>query len=396
MQKLYGDRQVIAVPDTLKALGDLARWWRRRHRARIVAVTGSSGKTTTKEMVAAVLELGGRTLKNRGNYNNLVGLPLTLLELETGVVHAALEMGMNHPGEIGRLTEIADPDVGVITNVGKAHLEGVGGLEGVALAKTELVEVISEKSAVVLNGDDALLMRAASRFGKPLVTFGFGPANQIRAEGVQSLGKAGMAFRLLRRGRAWDIRLGVPGVHNALNALAAAGAAFCLHMPAERIVEGLGRFKGMKGRFMVTELPSGVTLVDDTYNANPSSLRAALDSASALVREDARLIVGLGDMRELGAFAQAAHREAGASVASLGADLLLAMGEHAKDVVRGATEAGMHRASAEVSESHREMAKRIRDTARPGDVVLLKGSRKMEMEKVAEELRDRGAGSSDR
>ncbi len=163
---LFPNQAVIVVNDTLRALGDLAGWWRQQHTARVVSLTGSTGKTTTKEMTAAILGLGGPTLKNHGNYNNLIGLPLTLFELDNSYRNAVLEMGMNHPGEISRLSEISDPDVGVITNVGMAHLEGVGDLEGAARAKVELVEKISTEGRVVINGDDDLLMRWLPRTGR--------------------------------------------------------------------------------------------------------------------------------------------------------------------------------------------------------------------------------------
>jgi UDP-N-acetylmuramoyl-tripeptide--D-alanyl-D-alanine ligase len=386
LQNRFSGRAAVAVPDTLTALGDLAAWWRRLHKTPLVAVTGSSGKTTTKEMTAAILELSGRTLKNPGNYNNLIGLPLTLLSLDEGTRRVVLEMGMNRPGEISRLTEIADPDVGVITNVGMAHLEGLGDMRGVARAKAELVERISLGGRVVLNGDDALLMAAASAFGKPALTFGMTPGNDLRAERVRLLGKDGSAFDLCHTGRSWGVRLSVPGAQNIPNALAAAGAAICLNEPPERIVAGLFRFKGVPGRFAVTELAGGIVLINDTYNANPSSLRAALDSAAQMAKGGARLLVGLGEMRELGKETVPAHRGAGSAAAALGVRLLVAMGEHAGDVIRGALDAGMPRERAAAVESHGEMARRIRDTAGPGDVILLKGSRKMELEKVAEAL----------
>ncbi len=222
---------MFGVPDTLKALGDLARWWRHRFRARVTAITGSAGKTTTKEMTSAILSLEGFTLKNEGNFNNLIGLPLSLFLLEENHRFAVLEMGMNRPGEIGRLTEIADPDVGLITNVGRAHLEGVGSIEGVARAKVELLEKMSPRSLAILNGDDRILMKAAKSFREKPITFGQASQNQVRAEKIRNLGREGFSFDLLWQGKSFSVRLRVPGFQNVYNALAAAAIALSVTFP---------------------------------------------------------------------------------------------------------------------------------------------------------------------
>ena len=211
----------ISVDDTLKALGDLATWWRRRYDLKVVAITGSSGKTTTKEMAAAILKIGSTTLKNHGNFNNLIGLPLTLLKLEDEYIKAVLEMGMNRPGEISRLTEIADPDVGVILNVGMAHIEGLSDLDGVAKAKTELIEKISAEGLMILNGDDERLMKRASIFQKRKMTFGLGQGNDVRASDIKNDGAKGIRFNLIYRDSCWPVEIEVPGIHNLQNALAA-------------------------------------------------------------------------------------------------------------------------------------------------------------------------------
>lgn len=377
---------VIAVEDTLKAFGDLAGWWRRQHNVKVVAITGSSGKTTTKEMTANILGPENRTLKNQGNLNNLVGLPLTLLRLRPGHRKAVLEMGMNRPGEIARLTEIADPDIGVITNVGMAHLEGVGDIEGVVRAKVELIEKISPKGRMVINGDDGLLLKAASIFQKDMITFGLGRENDVRAHGILDLGRKGVSFDLQYQDTAWPVELKVPGLHNVLNALAAAAAGLCLDEPAELIVEGLAKFKGVKGRFLVTCLPGDIILVDDTYNANPLSLKATLESAGSMIDEGSRIIVGLGEMMEMGDAVIPAHEEAGRMVAKNRVDYFLAMGEHARHMVKGAVESGMSPACVAIVESHDEMTRRISEEIREGDLVIVKGSRKMAMENVVDDL----------
>jgi UDP-N-acetylmuramoyl-tripeptide--D-alanyl-D-alanine ligase len=377
---------IITVNDALEALGDLAAWWRQQHNVRVVAITGSSGKTTTKEMVANILEQEKLTLKNQGNFNNLIGLPLTLLQLEERHQNAVLEMGMNRPGEIGRLTQIADPDVGVITNVGMAHIEGLGDIKGIARAKTELIEKVSSKSEVVLNGDDQLLLKTASRFENQWITFGLGERNDVRAEGIRNLGMEGISFDLLVREDSLPVRLKVPGLQNVLNALAAVAVSLCLDTSFEHIVKGLGAFSGLKGRFMVTSLPNGITLVDDTYNANPSSLKAALTSIGSLTDEGRKIIVCLGEMMELGDAAVPEHRQAGRSVAELGTHYFMAIGEHAHEMINGAIESGMPSNRAQVVSSHNEMVNKIKGEMHEGDLVFIKGSRKMGLEKVVEGL----------
>jgi UDP-N-acetylmuramoyl-tripeptide--D-alanyl-D-alanine ligase len=380
---------VISVTDSLEALGDFAAWWRQQHRPKVIAITGSVGKTTTKEMAACILELGGATLRNPGNYNNLIGLPLALLRLEQRHQRVILEMGMNQPGEIARLTEIADPDVGVITNVGMAHIEGLGNLESVARAKAELVEKLSQKATAVLNGDDHLLLKTASKFRKEMISFGLQTKNDVRGERVRNMGREGIGYDLHYQGDSRPVKVRVPGLQNVHNSLAAAAACLCLRAPFEHIVEGLDRFEGISGRFMVIPLVEGVTLVDDTYNANPQSLKAALGSIKALINDKSRIIVGLGEMLELGDATVSAHEDAGRWIAELGTYYFVAMGEHARVMTKGAEQAGMPKMQTEVVETHAEMVKKIEEKMRKGDLVFLKGSRRMALEKVVGELMGR-------
>ncbi|MBW1801605.1 MAG: UDP-N-acetylmuramoyl-tripeptide--D-alanyl-D-alanine ligase [Deltaproteobacteria bacterium] len=378
---------VIAVRDSLKALGDLAGWWRHQHDIRVAAITGSAGKTTTKEMTAGILSVSSKVLKTQGNYNNLIGLPLTLFRLGEDHQKAVLEMGMNHFGEIGRLTEIADPDIGLITNVGRAHLEGLGDITGVARAKVEMVEKISREGQVILNGDDELLMKTALPFKRPTITFGLGPKNDIRAKDVRRLGHKGLSFALRYHGKKVDLHLSAPGFQNVYNALAAASIALCMDEPIDHIVEGLKRFEGIPGRFKMARLRGGITLLDDTYNANPTSLQAAMDSLKDLVCNGGRIIIGLGDMLELGDETVSAHLDAGGMIADLGAAYLTAMGEHAEELVRGALREGFPSDRAVVVDSHQDMLKGIKSVTRKGDLIFLKGSRKMGLEKVVEGLK---------
>ena len=360
--------------------------WRHQHQSRVVGITGSAGKTSTKEMAAAALGLKGVTLKNPGNFNNLIGLPVTLLLLEEKHRFAVLEMGMNHPGEIGRLTEIADPEVGVITNVARAHLEGVGNIEGVARAKVELLERMGCHAVAVLNGDDPVLMRAASPFRKQAITFGKGPKNDVRAENIRALDREGIAFDMHHEKASYTVKLNVPGFQNVYNALAAATVGIHVGLSPEDIVKGLGTFRGLAGRFAVTRLSGGAVLVDDTYNSNPFSLKAALDSVKALAGKG-RILVGLGEMFELGPETSGAHVEAGAMVADLGARFFVAMGEHAPMMIQGALDRGLPEERAVEVRDHEEMEERIRAEMREGDLVFLKGSRRAGLDKVAERLK---------
>ncbi len=384
---------VIAVRDTLRAMGDLAAWWRHQHAVRVTAVTGSAGKTTTKEMTAEILALGHKTLVSPGNFNNLIGLPVSLLRLKGEHKSAVLEMGMNHPGEIARLTEIADPDVGVITNVGMAHLEGLGDIQGVARAKTELIEKISPTAKVVLNGDDALLMETAAPFQKDVITFGLRPHNDIRCTNLKNPGPVGSSFCIQNRVSAFPVRINIPGLQNVWNALAAAAVCLCLDVSREHIKEGLRRFKGVAGRFTPISLPRGVTLVDDTYNANPTSLKAALESVKSMVQKGGRIMVGLGEMMELGDETIAAHRNAGRWVAELDAHRFAAVGEHARLMVDSAVAFGMNRNEVRAVDSVHEMAEFMGQDMKKGDLIFLKGSRKMDMGKVVDNLRGRRHGS---
>jgi UDP-N-acetylmuramoyl-tripeptide--D-alanyl-D-alanine ligase len=378
---------IIGVPDTLKALGDLARRWRRQFEGRVAAITGSGGKTTTKEMTYAILSLEGPTLKNEGNFNNLIGLPLSLFLLDKSYRYAVLEMGMNRPGEIGRLTEIADPDIGLITNVGRAHLEGVGSIEGVARAKVELLDKLAPRALAVLNGDDRILMQAAAAFRKKPVTFGQGLQNTVRVEKIRNRGREGFSFDIHWRGKSFPVKLRVPGYHNVYNALAAAAMALSLDVPKDLIREGLSRFEGVKGRFKVIPLADGSLLIDDTYNSNPSSLQLSLKSLKALAPKERKVIVGLGEMLELGEETETCHVEAGEMVAEAGADWLVALGDHAPEMIQGALDKGFSRRRAIQVKNHKEMGAKILEIMKAGDLVFLKASRRIGLERVAERLK---------
>jgi UDP-N-acetylmuramoyl-tripeptide--D-alanyl-D-alanine ligase len=380
---------VIVVRDTLAALGDLAAFHRRRQAIRVVAVTGSNGKTTTKEMLAAVLTRAygpGAVLRTVGNLNNLVGLPLTLLRVGGQERVAIVEAGMNAPGEIWRLAQIAAPDVGVVTCVGPAHLERLGSLGAIAEAKGELYRRLRPSAVAVVNADDPLAAATARAFPGRKVAFGLGEAEvAVRARHVVEHGLEGTDFELVVERHAVPVRLAVPGRHNVTNALAAAGVAHALGVAMEDVRAGLEAFQPPGMRMEVTRLPSGVTVLNDAYNANPASMAAALRTlATSRAR---RRIAVLGEMRELGAHAVAGHRDVGAEAAAARLDALFVLGPQADDVRAGAEAAGMPAERITVAASHADLAGRLRSACRSGDLVLLKGSRGAAMEEVLRLLR---------
>lgn len=378
---------VVQVNDTLVALGDLAAARRREFAGPVVAVTGSSGKTSTKEMLAAILALTAPGLKTEGNFNNLVGLPLTLFRLEPEHRWAVLEMGMSGRGEIARLAQIASPTVGVITNVGPAHLETLHGLDGVARAKGELFAALPAGGTAVINADDERVVQIPVANGVRRLFYGVAATAEVRAEAIAAAG-ANVSFRLVLPTGTWPVRLPVAGRHNVHNALAAAAAASALGVPGETIARGLEAFRPVRGRMELIELENGIVLLEDSYNANPLSMRAALTALDELGGVGRRIAV-LGDMLELGLAAAELHREIGAAAAQL-ADRLLLLGSMAAETAAGARLAGMAAERVQVASSHEEAVMLLRQMLRPGDRVLVKGSRGMRMEKVSAALRETG------
>ncbi|HDH87138.1 MAG: UDP-N-acetylmuramoyl-tripeptide--D-alanyl-D-alanine ligase [Deltaproteobacteria bacterium] len=377
---------VINVSSTLKALGDLASWWRRQWGGKVIAITGSNGKSTTKEMAASILSRKANTMKSPGNFNNLIGLPLTILMLQEHHKLAVLEMGMNMTGEIARLTQIADPDIGLITNVESAHLEGLGNLNGVMRAKGELLRMMSKASTAILNGDDKVYKQLAPTFQGKVITFGLGKRNKVRAEGIKKVGDRAQAFNIYINGKRIPVRINYPGLHNVLNALSGAAIAFCLSISNELIAQGLGSFSPLKGRFHFIDLKSGIRIIDDTYNANLSSLRAALQTIKGLIGKKQGLVIGLGEMMELGKESPKYHFDAGRLVADMGARYLVVMGEHGRNVIEGACQGGMDREQTYIATTHAEMSDSIKAHVRKGDVIFMKGSRKLALDKVVESV----------
>jgi UDP-N-acetylmuramoyl-tripeptide--D-alanyl-D-alanine ligase len=376
---------VIQVENTLQALGDLAGAARGRMKGPVVAVTGSSGKTTTKEMLAAILSLTGPGLKTEGNFNNLIGLPHTLFRLKPEHRWAVLEMGMSARGEIARLAEIAAPDIGIITNVGPAHLETLHGIDGVARAKGELFVALPAGGTAIINADDDKVTQLPVANGVRRLLFGMEPSADIRAEEVV-VSTETVAFRLILPQGPRQVSLHVVGRHNIQNALAAAAAAVVIGVDPDHIVRGLESFRACRGRMEMIPLAQGVTLLEDTYNANPLSVRAALTALDEAGGPGRRFAV-LGDMLELGEASAALHCEIGFAAATR-ADFLLVLGEKAGVTAAGAMRGGMAAERVRIVASHEEAATCLRALLRPGDRVLVKGSRGMRMEKISAALRE--------
>jgi UDP-N-acetylmuramoyl-tripeptide--D-alanyl-D-alanine ligase len=379
------DACLIQVQDTTHALGDLAAAWRREQSALVAAITGSNGKTTTKEMLASVMSQRHRVLKTQGNLNNHIGLPLTLLQLSAEHTACVVEMGMNAPGEIARLTEIAEPEVGVITNVGPAHLGMLGSMEAIAAAKAELFMGLSTASTAVVNLEDPLLAAYADKLDCRVVTFGLREPAGIVGSDISAQGSK-VAFNLeLPTGSPVRVVLAAPGRHNVMNALAAAAAAWALGQGAQAIKAGLESFVPVKGRLQMSRSFWGYTVLDDTYNANPASLAAGLNALTELAGSRRKALI-LGDMRELGPTAPQLHEEAGRLAAELGCQIVLALGERAGHVEAGARSAGLNDNSAQAFDDLEALVWAARDVLQEDDVVLVKGSRSARMERVVAAL----------
>ena len=382
---------VVLVADTLRALGDLAAYRRSlMSDLQVVAITGSCGKTTVKEMIAAILTREYNVLKTQGNFNNLIGLPLSLLPVEFHHDFAVMEMGMNQLGEIARLTEIADPDIACITNVQDAHLAGLSDISGVARAKGELFAGIKAWGRLVVNIDDKRVRGIARRCSQKKITFGRNPKADIRGIRLRSLGERGMAFTLQIGTNEARVKIRGLGAHNVQNALAAAGMAHAAGVKFKDIVAGLESFAPFEKRLQVQKLIGGIRLINDAYNANPSSMLAALETLRQMDHGHKKMAI-LGDMLELGQQSVVAHQDIGRQVARLGFDGLLAVGDFAETLVAAAWKAGMSKKKAMFFAKKEQVSDWLRESIaagvlRPGDWVLVKGSRGMRMETITHDL----------
>jgi UDP-N-acetylmuramoyl-tripeptide--D-alanyl-D-alanine ligase len=390
----YLDR-LLLVEDVIEALQVLARGvidaWGRE----VVGITGSAGKTTTKDLIAHVLGVTGRrVLRSRKNFNNELGVALSVLQMESDGAQpsdfdvAVLEMGMSLPGEIARHCHVAPPDVAVLTNVAPVHLEFMGTVEAIAAGKAQLVEGLKEGGTAVLNADDERVAAMRSKHRGPNVTYGIEREADVRALGVESVGVGLSRFRLSVGGEEAEVLLPMHGRHNVLNALAAAAAARIFGVGVREIAEALATAAPSQMRGEVLRLAGGVTVVDDSYNSNPRSLLSMAEAAAQGGEGVKRRVVVAGEMLELGDESDAIHREAGRDLAGLGLDVLWGVRGHARALVEGARAAGMGADVTRYFESSEEAAAAIREFVREGDLVLVKGSRGVHTEKVVEALKE--------
>lgn len=376
---------VIEVADTTRGLQDLARYVRRESGATVVAITGSAGKTTTKDVIAELLGGGHRVVKNRGNLNNHLGLPLSLLELRHGADVAVMELGMNHAGEIRVLVDVATPEVRVWTNVGEAHIGHFGSADLIADAKAEILEGAGPRTLLVANADDDRVMARTASFPGRQVRFGLSPRADVRAVDVEDLGLDGTKSRLLTPAGERDLHLPLLGRGSLMNVLAAAAVALELNVGLDHIVETAARLQPSSKRGAVLRLPRGVTVIDDSYNSSPSALKLALDVVSRTWAT--RRVAVIGEMLELGDLSLALHQDCGrAAAGSRLARLITIGGPSARALGGAAVAAGQPANTVRHFASSAEAAAEVGGLVAPGDVVLVKGSRGTRTDVVVDQL----------
>lgn len=374
------DGTVIEVESTLEALGDIAAEYLKMYRVPVVGVTGSVGKTSTKDMIAGVLSVKYDILKSTGNHNNEIGMPLTVLGMEEENNMAVLEMGMSAFGELNYLARIAKPDVAVITNIGMSHIENLGSQEGILKAKLEICDYFDKESLLFVNGDDPFLKDLVRDF--KIVTYGMGENCNIRATEIVNRGIMGSTFTLLVEGESYPVTVKAPGVHNVYNAMAAIGIGMHYGITVADAAEAVSRVELTDLRMTVEEL-GGYVLLKDFYNAAPDSVRASLAVLKTV--EGMRRVAVLGDILEMGEYAEAEHKKLGAA-AHENADVLITVGKNGRFIAEGAVSAGMTDVvSFDTTEA---AAEGIFEYTKPGDCVLIKASRGMRFEKIYEKYKE--------
>lgn len=380
-----GRPAVISVSNPLTSFQELAAYHRRRFDIPLVAVTGSNGKTTTKEMITATLKARWRVLSTKGNLNNSIGVPKTLLRLHRGHDVAVVEMGVDHEGQTTRLCELANPTVGVITNIGPDHLEFFGDLDGSARAKAELLHCLPRNGTAILNADDAYFSALKKQARCRVISFGFSRHADVRGSRLLA-GAAGTSFHVSMdsSSRSRKVRVHAYGSHNMANALAALAVGQACGMPFNAMSAGLSTFRPAAMRSEVRHY-RGITIVHDCYNANPASMKAAIDLLVDLGK-GRRTIAVLGDMLELGSEAVRFHREVGAYAAKQGVACLVACGELGKEIAHGARASGLSALTVQEFPSAEAAARGVTSTLKRGDVMLLKGSRGMRMESILDQV----------
>lgn len=377
---------VILVKDTLTALKDLAAWYLDQVRIPTVGIIGSAGKTSTKEMTAAVLNRKYRVLKTEGNFNNELGVPLTVFRIRDEHQIAVIEMGINHFGEMRRLARIVRPDTVVMTNIGTAHLEFLESREGILKAKSEVFEYLRPDGCVILNGDDDMLVTIREVQGKTPVFYGIENRDaSVRAENIDNSGIESVRCRLILPSGETDLTIPGSGIHAVSNALAGAAVGYRYGLTKEEIAAGVAAYQSLPGRFHVLHLDS-LTVIDDSYNANPSSVRGSLD---ILRNGKGRRVAILGDMGELGTQSPELHKDVGRYAAEGGIDILCCVGERSREMAAGASEGQCREMQVHWFEDRDELIRMLPELIRKDDTVLVKASRAMGFEKIVGALREK-------
>jgi len=378
------NKVVIKVEDTLKALGKIAAYYRQKFQIPVVAVTGSVGKTSTKEMIYSVLSQKFNVLKTKANYNNEIGLPMTLLELNSKHEAAVVEMGMRGLGEISYLTNIAKPTTAVITNIGMSHIERLGSQENILKAKLEILEGLQEGGLVVLNGDDELLSGLKGKLNQRVKYFGLGEDVDYRAFNVKSEGEEGTSFECKIGKEVYKARVRAPGIHNVYNALCAIAVGVEYGISAEAILRGICEFVPEQMRLNIINTKI-LKIINDVYNANPQSMEAALNVLCDIAGNQRKIAV-LGDMLELGDWSQDAHLQIGKYAASKGVDKIITVGEKSLAIAKGAAEKGFSPSDIFSFGNNADAVSFLLNFVRKDDVILVKGSRGMKMEEIVNAL----------
>ena len=385
---IYPDTNIILVENTIEALQNLASYYRSKFNIPFIAVTGSSGKTTTKDMIASVLGEKLNVLKTQGNFNNEIGLPLTVFQLESTHRIAVIEIGMNHTGEIRRLVNIVKPDIAIITNIGLTHIEHLGSQDNIFKAKREILETLTRDQTALLNGDDPFLSTIDNELFKTVFLGIHGNKLDGKAFDIHSK-KMGIDFKYkdLKNLEEEDYSLKLPGVHNVYNSMFAIYIGKHFGLSKEEIQSGLNHFKPSKMRMDIIH-HGGLTIINDAYNANPDSMKAALEVLKNSGNN--RKIAILGDMLEMGEWLKTAHLEIGKYVKQLNIDLLIAIGQAAQYYVEGSIEHGMEKNQALYVKNNKEAIDLLKSILNKGDIILIKGSRGMKLEEIVSFLQERG------
>ena len=375
---------LIKVSDTQQALKDMASYFRGKFSIPFVGITGSVGKTSTKDMIASVLEQKYRVLKTQGNLNNEIGMPLTVLNLEEYHEAAVVEMGMSGFGEISRLTSIALPDIAVITNIGLSHIEKLGSRQNILKAKMEILEGLRDGGLVVLNGDDNLLGGLKGLLNFRTVFYGMGEGLDYQAYNIQTAGEQGTYFEITVANSDYNVHIPAPGTHNVYNALAAIAVGIELKVPMDAVIKGITAFS--PGKMRLNVIPCGkMKIINDAYNASPQSMEAAINVLKE-VSAGARTVAVLGDMLELGEISARAHYDIGKFAVLKDIDYIIAVGEYAQNIALGAVEAGADRGRVRSFAGNRQAIDFLADFLKEGDTMLVKGSRGMKMEEIVNQF----------